>query len=908
MTDTQQGPSGYTVYREAEHQELWYPGADLTRPVDVHITSALGVLGHFVCVRVPEEYADRLGNVEVKARIGGLRPDDLHLMPGQGVSGPDRYPSAAEGQVWRILCRAFISRGDGALEFVGWPDDLKQAVLLLCTWPRYIASGQADQWLACQADPKWAPTGIPLGGIGCGKVDLCRDGRFRNFSANNNQDMPLEEPAGLGGAYLAVTCAGETRSLASSPVADAQPCSELSFQGRFPQAELSAPDCLPGLQVTVTASGAFCPHDLRRSCIPGMLVRWRLKNAGEKELKARCEFHWPNLIGQGGGIGQEETDIGKGDGIYCYWEETEGRKELPAETHEYVAVRFVREGKCERESSSGEHLLVVARRDGVEPASEAGDGCGCVSGEVVIAPGSEEVLDMALIWAMPHWTDTKGTDRGHLWQEHFSDADEMAREVLASADEIFEQAGSLAHLLDQTSLPDWLKARLSNCNYPLVTNSVLYRDGRFSINEGPTEMSGCYGTIDQRLGAHPGTQLFFPELNAQELSQFAAYQSPNGGINHDLGAGHLESGPRDQPWPDIPCSFIIQTARHAWSTGDEAFEDEMWPRARQALLRHSEWAEEGKGVAQVGFGLGTSYDGYHYEGTTPYLGTLWLAALAVIEEWAKRKDDTELLPRIEQWRAAAIERMDADIWNGQFYVTCGQAGGPRRETSHAGQLAGQFYSRMLTGRDVLPPERLGPCVEALMNLNGSHRFAVPPDEVTPEGESDVMFGWLPYVEAFCLPAAASIGDERVMEVWERMIRSMDQDGERLCDTRLMYRPSTGEPSWGSYYMTAPASWLVYDALLDFAYWPGEGVLRLHPRLRGKLAVIHPLWWGLAEVGDDEISLRIERVFNSKPLHVRCIELRSPAPESPSLRRYKRKELPEPVNVSPGAEMRWSVSG
>jgi hypothetical protein len=513
---------------------------------------------------------------------------------------------------------------------------------------------------------------------------------------------------------------------------------------------------------------------------------------------------------------------------------------------------------------------------------------------------------MALIWAMPHWEDIKGTDRGHLWQEHFPGANEMAREVLANADEILAQSGSLARLLDQSSLAEWLKARLSNCNYPLVTNSVLYRDGRFSINEGPTEMTGCYGTIDQRLGAHPATQLLFPDLNARELSQFAAIQSPNGGISHDLGAGHLESGPRDQGWPDIPCSFILQCARHAWSTGDRAFEEQMWPRARKALLRHSEWAEQGGGVAQVGFGLGTSYDGYHYEGTTAYVGTLWLAALAVVEQWARRHGETDLLPRIEKWRSAAVSRMDTDIWNGRFYVTCGQATGPKRETSHAGQLAGQFFSRMLAGRDVLPPERLLPCVEALMSLNGSDRFAVPPDEATPEGQAAVMFGWLPYVEAFGLSAAASVGHPRLTAVWQRIIESMDQNGQRPCDTRLMYRPSTGEPSWGAYYMTASASWLVYDALLDLAYWPEEAVLRLNPTLSGELPVVHPLWWGLARVAKDEICLRFERVFTSRPLQIRQIELRNAGPEAPSLQRYRRVDLPQPVSIRVGAEMEFST--
>lgn len=845
------------ILLETEHQELWYPEADLSRPLDVHIPSALGTIGYYVCVRVPAEYADRLGGVVVRAKIGGLRPDDLTLKAGEGMKAADRLPCRTPGYLWRLLCRAYMSRGDGTIEFAGWPAELARTDVLLCTWPRYIESGQADDWLECRKDPAWSPGGIPLGGIGCGKVELCRDGRFRNFTANNNQDMPLEDPAGLKGACLEVLVDGKTRRALRSEANGKGP--KIEFSGRFPQAKLSVDNLVPGVDVSVLASGMVCPHDLRRSSMPGMIVRWTVANRGKKPRDVCCMMSWPNLIGIGGGMAEEETDIGRGDGSYAYWEDTDGRTEEVVDTPRLKGVRFAGSAHPRRLASSGTHLLAV--RGGPAAEAQAGDGKGTVGVSLEVPAGGTATADMALVWAMPHWVDSKGVDRGHLWQRFFSTDEEMAGIILDEADDILSQAGSLARLLDASTLPDWLKSRLSNCNYPLVTNSVLYRDGRFSVNEGPTEMVACYGTIDQRLGAHPAAQLFFPGLNEQELTEFAAIQSPNGGINHDLGHGHLENPAREQAWPDIPCSFIIQCARHAWSTGDAAFETAMWPRARQALLRGAVWADEGGGVAQSGKGIGTSYDGYHYFGTTPYLGTLWLAALSVIEVWALKRGDRELLPRIAEWRRKALERMETDLWNGCYYRTYGSPGGPVRETSFAGQAAGQVFSRMLAGTDVLPEDRLAGCVEAIMSLNAAPKFPVPPDEATPEGEAAVEFGWLPYVEAFGLTAAATRGDPRVMEVWERMIRSVHQDGTRLCDTRLMYRPTTGEPSWGAYYMTAPASWLVYEALLDFFYARADGVLRLNPRLEGVLPLVHPLWWGRATVRGGSVKVEIDQVFD-----------------------------------------------
>jgi len=643
------------------------------------------------------------------------------------------------------------------------------------------------------------------------------------------------------------------------------------------------------------------PHDLRRSSIPGMLLRWKIRNNTRKTQTVRCSFSWPNLIGIGGGIAQEESGIGRGDGCYCYWEDTAGRTQHTIASGTFFGVIFSGGERPNKVSSSGQHLLAVKKSE--TAGSQIVDGQGAVWQEMTLAAGAEAQADMVLVWAMPHWIDTKGVDRGHLWQNYFNNAQELAAEILLNADEIFEQTGSLARLLDDTSLPAWLKTRLLNCNYPLTVNSVLYRDGRFSINEGPTEMNGCYGTLDQRLGAHPSTYLFFPELNGRELTQFANVQAPNGGMNHDFGAGHLESGPRDQQWPDLACSFIIQTARHAWSTGDDAFENAMWLKAKKALQRVAQWAEQGDGVPQVGKGLGTSYDGYHYLGTTPYLATLWLAALEIAEKWARNQNDTGLLPQIDKWRSDALRRLETDCWNGSFYRTCASTDGQMRDTAHSGMIAGQVFTRLLAGRNVLPDDRLAACADALLRLNGSDRFVIPPDEADAAGNAATAFGWLPYIEAFCLSSVATVRDPRVMTVWERAINAITDSGRRQCDTRLMYRPHTGEPSWGAWYMTAPASWLVYDALLDFAYTPASGLLRLNPLISGRLAVLHPLWWGIAEVSDDSVDLTVRQVFTERNPNISSIELVDKTPGVAA--NYRVESVDEPVLIEVGAHLNWS---
>lgn len=899
--------------REDEHQELFYFDSDPAKPIDVHIPSPLVLLGNFLYARAPLALAEQMKGVSVTFKGQPLLQD--YTTP----SGTAKQVVAAKqaGMAWYCLGKAMTSRGDFQLLLRNWPAELKRADVLFCTWPRFVESGMADDWLAAQTDPLWAPTGVPLGGIGGGRVDICRDGRFRNFSMNNNQDTPVEDPDGLPNAYLAVECNGVVTELTSRPIMPGhKACPQLRFAPRFPQATLLASAVLPGIDVSVTLSGTLCPHNPQYSSIPGFLVRWTVKNTGKKTQQVRCRLGWPNLIGLGGGVAEANSGIWYGKGYYHRWEDPTTRRIDLTCGFDRGLTRYTGAPAAKYLASAGEHLLAVAGKPGQVPGVSNRNNQGGVYADLNLTAGASTTVTMALVTAMPHWVDSLGVDRGMQWQNYYADGDAMLDTLLSKADDILQQTGALAALLDDSTLPDWLRQRLSNCTYPLVTNSVWYRDGRFSINEGPTQMAGCYGTLDQRLAAHPATQLLFPELNAAELSEFAALQAPNGGVTHDLGMGNLERKSEDMTWPDLTCSFIIQCARHAWSTGDEKFAAAMWPHVRHALQRHAQWATAGNGVAQLGDDIGTSYDCYHYLGTTAYVGTLWVAALNICEQWARQQGDTALLTDIPRWRQAALARMEKDLWNGKYYFAYGNAAGLRRETFHAGQLAGEVFSRMLCGADVVAPEKLTSCLNSFFALNGSDRFAVPPDEAGADGKLASPYGWLPYVEGYMLSAAATQADARLWPLWQRMDAVVADHDRHPCDTRLMYRPQRGELRWGTYYMTAPASWLVYDAWLDFFYTPANGALRLRATQPGRYPIVHPLFWATAEVAKDgAVTLTVKKTFSPTPLSLNLLAVPAtakvtvdghPLTAEAGIGNYHNYRLPQPVTLQPGVQVKWRV--
>ena len=903
---------------ETEHQELLYQNIDPTKSLDIHIPSALGPLEYFVCLRFEPTATAAFTDVSATAKLNGLRPTDVTCGAGEGLTEDSRQVAGTDGKVWLFLCRMPLARGDGKLTFHGLdknPDC--QIDLLLCTWRRFIDSGQADDLIRCQTDPQWAPSGVPLGGIGTGRVDICRDGRFRNFSGNNNQDMPFEEPDGLNGAYLALKADGQTRLLATRPMAGMKPCANLEFEPAFPQAKLRTPQILPGIDAEVLLSGTLAPHDVKTSSLPAVLIRWRLHNTSDAPRTAHCVMGWPNLVGSGGGIKEEEKKIGYGDGFYQYWPTPENPAAEQISVGETAdALVYTNSPNPVSSAADGRHFLLCKRGDTMR--IDADTEANAVTATVALEPKQSATVDMLLIWEMPNFIDTRKINQGLFWQNNFADGIGIADYLLQRFNQVLQTGGELAALLSRTTLPGDIRARLLNCCYPLVTNSVFFKDGRFSINEGPTEMSGCYGTIDQRLGAHPATQLLFPELNAVELGLFADNQDTDGAINHDLGHGHLDKGVTPIQWPDLCCSFVIQHARHAWTTGDATFAKHAWPKVKKAIEKHGKWADEGNGIAQLGNGLGTSYDSYHYYGTTAYMATLWMAALQIARKWALTKDDNDFVARIDTWLVAAEDRLETDLWNGRFYRAYAGADGQINENSHAGMLAGEFFCRLLTGEDVLPQDRLQACTEALMELNCAETLTVPADEAAPEtGGTGSLYGWLPYIEAFALTPCALLRHPRALPVWRRMINVMQGENDaHPCDTRLMYRPQSGEPSWGAYYMTAPASWLVYDAMLDFAYLAESGTLRFNPVTDGTYAIVHPRFWALGTRQSNRFEIEITHRFDNDPLTVNIFETPSetplatvnekPTPHSKQHGAYQSTPVERPFSIRVGEKITWKT--
>ena len=330
------------------------------------------------------------------------------------------------------------------------------------------------------------------------------------------------------------------------------------------------------------------------------------------------------MIGCGGLGGKPEFGPGTArrvDGeAFFAWNDRGGNDQALCETKHGKGLRFFKNGECPYGSSQGEYALLcphdadglrvsvtrsydaesdvgkllsdlesttdalpgerlgtVGREDGPHPA-------GIVWTELELAAGASRSFSFALAWRFPRMNDRYGRDHGVNYTKRFASAADAADYLLSNRERLAAGAREVPERVFASSLPEWLKTKIVNDQFPLTTCTWFDASGGFSVNESPSKMHGCLGTIDQRTASQGVYTSLFPELDKNELSLFASFQNEHGQIPHDLAHGMIDRKHAGyMQWPDLACSFILQAHRHIHATGDMEFCQKVAGRVPSAV-------------------------------------------------------------------------------------------------------------------------------------------------------------------------------------------------------------------------------------------------------------------------------------------------------------------------------------
>jgi uncharacterized protein (DUF608 family) len=168
---------------------------------------------------------------------------------------------------------------------------------------------------------RWS-NGVPLGGIGCGKIELLTDGSFANATIYNNWDT---RTGFLKGCFFAVCCDDGTTKVArmlrlapncaDSNIADVERIHKqrlglpdyseyeaveniagTEYIGSFPFATIRFEDSALPIRITLDAFSPLIPHDIENSSLPVAFLTFTLDNRTEKTVRASLLVSWEDIL------------------------------------------------------------------------------------------------------------------------------------------------------------------------------------------------------------------------------------------------------------------------------------------------------------------------------------------------------------------------------------------------------------------------------------------------------------------------------------------------------------------------------------------------------------------------------------------------------------------------------------
>ncbi|MFH1708658.1 MAG: GH116 family glycosyl hydrolase [Planctomycetota bacterium] len=689
-------------------------------------------------------------------------------------------------------------------------------------------------------------SGIPLGGLGTGSVELRADGGLYEWRIFNNHPWghgPATDVMERDGLWfgLVVRRAGTHPRLfllrepgrydhfLNDPyhMPWMEYPSAIHFKGRFPVADLEydlSGDC--PVEVRLTAFSPFIPLDSRNSGVPAAVFSFHVVNTGLSPVDVTLVAGLrnavlydepagkPEIFFNGGGIIlSRESDHEDHASYGCLALCTAGGE--VSWTHDPVQPRQV-----------WEPLMQGVRLAELEHTRHAKYPYGILAQHLAIGAGESAEMPFILSWFFPNMYEGRGhkgdkpVNIGHRYTAWSKDAEEVSAYVLQNY--AYLRAGTMEFLdtFRDSSAEPWLLDAVNAQLSTLVTSSWWDRKGRFGIWEG----LGCCGlqTMDiTHYGSFP-IALFFPDIQKSQMRLSTANVEPGGRLPHMM-PGSFACGDKDEKDRiDLMPQFILLVWRDVRWTDDRAYAAEMYPFVKGALAFMRGRDTDGDGLPN-NKGPDQTYDQFPMFGTTAFVGLLHVASLAAAADLADWAGDAAQARAWREEYPRLMAELDRQLWNGEYYNL---AFDRAREVQDTGcmldQLNGEWFLRQAGHPGIVPRDRVRCALATIHRLNrtpyGYWQNCVwpagQPDKRRPAHVTDqagtpwtgVEFAAAAHMVMEGLPAE---GLEIARAVFDRYERAGLRFNHIEC---------------GEHYYRALSAWALYLALQGFAYDAPAGAL------------------------------------------------------------------------------------
>jgi non-lysosomal glucosylceramidase len=664
--------------------------------------------------------------------------------------------------------------------------------------------------------------GVPLGGIGAGKVELNNRGKLVNLTIANNWATPY---LWMRGFHILVRPDDAEPFFVEVGVPIKQfykfEPDSLSYVGEYPFATLTAKK--GDVKAVVEVFSAIIPGDLADSSIPafGMTVRVEGSKGGTVTVAAsnlagtmpvgRCDEAITNGIRF---VNPESNAFDGAAGDLCLVSAGPARVHVQYNLNAKPNVALPeKHWKYTYESEQPWLSIIKGEEYDEQPHRVRGqwdDAAGALTSRY--ASGS----DVRSVFSWYFTGKSVVYPYGHYYHNHWKSSTDVAEYFLANFDKLRTESRAWHTALIKQDLPDWVKDGIINSTYILSSSTWLDEKGRFAIFEA-TKNDPMLGTIAQfchEMGSLPVMKMF-PELEKTFLRLLADAAREDGYIPHDLGIlslDHATDGTTAPPgWKDLNPTFILLVYRYyAWNN-DVDFLKEMYPKMTAAL----EWILtrdfDGDGIPDCVGGGDGGFDATSVQGRDTYTGSIFIASLIAFREAARVLDRNRDVERAEKLITKARKSFE-ELYNGRYFEAWT---GQPISTGYLfmGQVMGDWWTETLGLESFIDAQKLRSAYDQLFKVNAQVSRFNTPNLVSEEGRI-----WEISCQAWCsMPRVVfglsavryRAGDKKWLDAakkeWSNIVaRGVVWDQPSRIDGR------TGKPdpelTYLDHYVGSPALW------------------------------------------------------------------------------------------------------
>lgn len=470
------------------------------------------------------------------------------------------------------------------------------------------------------------------------------------------------------------------RALQTSAVGPFTPMRSLSFQGEYPFGRFTfADDALP-IQVMLEAYNPLIPMDMKNSAIPCAIFRVGISNPTEHAVDVSLLASQQNAVGFTGyeTIGGENSRHCAGYGA--------NRNRVAADAGRTGVAMTGPDGSMHLSVDNADATATAAWTDlsallvdfvddgklsGPETAESPAPATtvdAALAAAARLQPGEEKTVTFVLSWYFPGGTFGRKDiarwyfeNAGSQYENWWPDAADVDRYVAENFDYLDATTRLYRDTMYASNLPRYALDRITSNICVLKSPTVFWtKAGYFGIWESTSNDEKWCGNCKHVIHYAQAHARLFPELG-RTLREIDLDSQLDSGLLPDRDGG-------DKNALDGHFGSILGVYREHLTSENNDFLTDAWPRTRKALdFAISTFDDDRDGLLQ-----GTYHNTLdcNSSGTSPWIGSLYMAALKAGEKMADVVGDADAAARYRTLWRTGIRNQNEQLWSEEhgYYV------------------------------------------------------------------------------------------------------------------------------------------------------------------------------------------------------------------------------------------------